>query len=207
METNALVTRKLFGREIRQRTDTEFLCVNDLLAVGNQWRSNNGMPTFTYSQWENSISTKEFLLAAEAKYGKIKITSFGRNGKTWVHPVVFMDIALSISPECKVEVFEWLYDNLVKLRTDSGDSFKKMSGALYTIASDKNRFQKNMVKLCLRIKEECGVKDWGLATKDQIALRDKIHNNIALLCNVLKKSADAIDLGIAESKGLLNKTI
>jgi hypothetical protein len=31
----------------------------------------------------------------------------------------------------KIEVYSWLFDKLIKYRNNSGDSYKKMAGALF----------------------------------------------------------------------------
>jgi len=52
------------------------------------------------------------------------------------------------------------------------------------------------------IKKECNVTDWQHASEAQLLKRDKIHNNIALLANVMNNNREAIRLGILEA----NKT-
>lgn len=41
---------------------------------------------------------------------------------------------------------------------------------------------------------ECGVSDWNNATQEQLKLRDRIHENIALLADVLNNNKEAIRL-------------
>jgi len=43
------------------------------------------------------------------------------------------------------------------------------------------------------------VKDWNTASKEQLKLRDKIHNNISLLSDVLRDNNQAIKIGIKEA--------
>lgn len=38
---------------------------------------------------------------------------------------------------------------------------------------------------------------WNKATKEQLDLRDKIHESISLLCDVLKDNNQAIRIGVA----------
>ena len=101
--------------------------------------------------------------------------------------------------ELKIEVYEWLFDNLLMYRNDSGDSFKKMCGALL-IRANKTDFVSNIQKLCKLIQVECGVSDWNNATQEQLRLRDRIHENIALLADVLNNNKEAIRLGIYKAK-------
>ena len=53
----------------------------------------------------------------------------GRGQHLWVHPLLFIDMALWLNPKLKLEVYEWLFDKLLMYRNDSGDSFKRMCGA------------------------------------------------------------------------------
>jgi hypothetical protein len=71
-----------------------------------------------------------------------------------------------------------------------------MAGALYANASNKSNFHRGMSLTARYIKNACNVKDWQEATEDQLKLRDRIHENIALLCDVLKDNNQAIRIGI-----------
>ena len=113
--------------------------------------------------------------------------------------MLFIDIALAISPKLKVETYEWLYDNLLKFRNDSGDSYKKLTGALFERTTDKHIFHRYISKVALQIQEACGVEDWQTATEEQLKKRDRIHENITLLCSVLKNREEAVRLGILNS--------
>ena len=108
-------------------------------------------------------------------------------------------MALAISPTLKIEVYGWLYDELIKYRNDSGDSYKKMTGALWLNCNNKSKFHSGVSKTANIIKLACNVKDWESATEDQLKLRDRIHENIALLCDILKDNNQAIKLGITKT--------
>jgi len=116
---------------------------------------------------------------------------------------LFLDIALWIDPKMKVEVYEWLMDNLLKFRNDSGDSYKKMVGALFSVSKDKTNFSKNIKIVARNIKLECGVKDWNEATEGQLELRDKIHEYVAFTCDMVKDGKMALDIGIAKAKQIM----
>jgi hypothetical protein len=78
-----------------------------------------------------------------------------------------------------------------------------MAGALYVNCSNKANYHKGMSTTAKWIKNACRVKNWQKATEDQLKLRDRIHENIALLCDVLRDNGQAIKLGI--QKALENK--
>jgi len=192
--------RGLFGGDVSQQSKSEYFSATDLIRAGNKWRMSEGLSAFDFQQWYNQKGTKEFAETLEAKYGKkVKISAKGRGQHTWVHPLLFIDLALAISPTLKIEVYEWLYDHLLRYRNDSGDSYKEMSAALYALASNKKEFGKSIQAVALKIQEAVGVTDWQSASQEQLKLRDKIHSSIKLLCNVLKDPNQAVRIGIAEN--------
>ena len=75
-----------------------------------------------------------------------------------------------------------------------------MSGALFANAKNKSHYHIEIRKIANTIKEAVGVSDWQKATEKQLELRDKIHENIALLCDVLKHNEDAVRIGIKKAK-------
>ena len=199
METQVIMKRKLFGAEISQQSKTTFFSATDLVKAGNPHRLAEGMLIFDMQAWFKQQGTIDFVNALEAKFGKVKVSARGRGHHTWVHPLLFIDMALAISPKLKIEVYSWLYDYLLEYRNNSGDSYKKMCGAAWLRISNKSLFKKYIFDTTLKIQNACGVKDWNEATQDQLKLRDKIHNNIALLSDVLTDIKQATRLGIVKA--------
>lgn len=199
METAVMMKRKLFDCDIKQNSKTEFLSATDLMRAGNKWRVLNGLEHIDMNDWFNKKSTKEFVSELEKKYGVVKVSGRGRGHNTWIHPFLFLDLALSLSPSLKIEVYSWLYDCLLRYRNESGDSYKKMAGALWTTQTNKQAFPAYITEVANQIKTACGVTDWQSATEDQLKLRDKIHENIALLSDVLRNNSEAVRLGIKKT--------
>ena len=199
MKTQVLMKRELFGVEITQQSKTEFFSATELVAAGNKWRRNNNLSEFNLSQYTKSVSFIEFKNELENKYGNVIISSRGRNSNTWVHPLLFIDIALAINPKLKVEVYEWLFDNLIKFRNDSGDSYKEMASAIYLRYQNKREYPNYIQRVANFIKSELKVTDWQTATELQLKKRDHIHNSIRLLCNVLNNTDEAVRLGVLEN--------
>lgn len=196
MKTEVFMKRELFGSEVRQSNQTEFISANDIVRAGDRWRLANNMQFFNFQGWLNTQGTKDFIKALEKEFGKVIIAKRGQHGGTWVHPYLAIDLALAISPTLKIEVYKWLHDELLKYRNFSGNSYKKMAGALWARTTNKRNFQPLMVDIANKIKLACQVQDWESATEDQLRLRDKIHNNIALLAEVMNNNDEAIRLGI-----------
>lgn len=196
MVTEVYLERDLLGGKIRQSNKTEFFSVNDLLLIGNKWRIMNDLKPFDYNSWYNSSATKDFLTELQSQYGEVIKSKKGKTGERWVHPYVLIDIALNINPKLKVEMYKWIFDELIKARNNSGDSYKIMAGALYVNTTNKSQFHLGISKTAELIKQACGVSDWNSASEDQLKKRDKLHNNIALLCSVLRDNNQAIRIAL-----------
>jgi hypothetical protein len=198
MKTEVQMKRQLFGMEISQKSKSELFSATDLVKAGTKWRLANQLSEFNMSAYLDKKSTKEFINELSVKYGEVLIMGRGRNAQTWVHPLLFIDMALEISPKLKVEVYEWLFDNLIKYRNDSGDSYKEMAAALWQRSSNTREFPKVISNIALVVKEACNVKDWEHATEAQLIKRDKIHNSIKLLTRVLKNTDQILRIAIEE---------
>lgn len=196
MKTKVVMKRELFGSEIAQQSKSEFFSATDLVRCGNKWRRANELNDFQMTQWLGTKNVKEFITEMEGKYGKCVKRS---NKTTWVHPLLFIDMALAISPKLKVEVYEWLFDHLLKHRNDSGNSYREMSGSLYGRYGNHKQFPKFMSSVANYIKDACKVKDWQSANEKQLQLRDNIHRSIKMLCVVLDNPRDAVRIGVQEN--------
>ena len=193
MKTEVVMKRDFFLGQISQKSKSEFFSATDLVREGNKWRKERKMSLFNLSGYLSQKGTIEFMESLEEKtMQKVIIKGRGRGKHTWVHPFLFIDIALAISPKLKIEVYEWLSDKLLAYRNDSGDSFKKMAGALYFLTGNKKAFTSHIKILSNDIRLFCGVQDWQTASEDQLKTRDKIQETIALLCDVLQNPDDAI---------------
>lgn len=200
MKTEVIVRRELFGCEISQKSKSEFFSATDLVKAGNKWRISQDKDIFMLKTWMQNKSTKEFIEQLEKEYGTVIIRAKGKGYHTWMHPFLIIDLALAIDPKLKIEVYKWLYDELLKYRNESGDSYKMMCGALYVNSSNKRFYTREIKETARAIKEAIGVEDWNTATEKQLDLRNKIHENIALLCDVLKRNDDAVRIGIKKAK-------
>lgn len=200
MKTEVIMKRELFGKEIGQKSKSEFLSATDLVKAANIWRKDEGLSPFNMTAFLNQKGTKEFMDELERSEGcNVIVKGRGRNAQTWVHPLLFIDMAFAVNPKLKIEVYKWLHDLLLRSRDRSGDSYKEMCGSLFAHEKDKSLFNKRIRILASKIKEICSVSDWQEANEKQLILRDKIHKNISLLSNVLRNNDKAIELGIREA--------
>lgn len=203
MKTEVIMKRKLFGTEISQKSKSEFFSATELVKAGNKWRMLNEKNPFILQEYLRVKSTIEFIQDLEEQFGKVIISRKGRSAQTWVHPFLFIDVALAISPKLKIETYQWIMDSLLKYRNDSGDSYKKMCGALYFRARNKSSFPKLISDIANRIKLECGVSDWQSAKEKQLELRDRIQENVFLLSDIVKDIDSLVKIAIKKAKALI----
>ena len=201
METAVVMKRTLFNCEISQNSKTEYFSATDLLKAGNKWRAENGLSILNIEDWKKNKQSQDFMRELESSEGKlIYLPGRGRGVHTWVHPFIFIDIALWINPKLKIEVYKWLYDSLIKYRNQSGDSYKKMCGALYLTSSNKSYYQNEIQDIALKIKQACVVSDWQQATEHQLKLRDKIHDYIALFSDIIHTRDALVSVAIQKAR-------
>jgi len=209
METTQIMERNLDGSIIKQNHKTGYLNLNDLEKAGNKIRENNNLPRKKLADYFQTKETKEFLNQVALEEGLVlddlRVVKKGRNGSQYAHPLVFLDVAIWFSPSFKVKVLKWFYDNLLMFRDNSGDSFKAMN-----IALDKNFDMKpfTYVQVARHIADVCGVPPcesrnrWNKATSEQLKLRDRIQNNIALLSDMSSDMNLVIKKAVEKAKSV-----
>lgn len=206
MKTNQVLTsRSLMGQVVRQRTKDSYFNMSDMLALGNKYRIENNLPTTKLGVYLSQKSVKEFIASLKEREGK-EVWIKGRLGRktkdddsagVWAHPLIFIDFALWINPQLKIETYYWIMDFLVKYRIDSADSYVRMCGALYKHTTNKHRFKADIALAANYIKKACGVVgDWNSATQEQLEMRDKMQDNVARLCGVLRDAKKAFEVGV-----------
>lgn len=198
MKTNIVMIRTLNGDPIRQRTSDGYFNVTDLISVGNKLRAMNGKPLFDLSQYLSVESNKIFIKTLQdIRKEPVIETRRGKNGGTWASVPLFMDIAFKIDPKFKAFIYCWAGDQLIPSRTSSGDSFKLMSKAIKDILPPDTTgdvMQKIMIKISNKIKHLLNVDDWQSSSIQQLQMRDLIHNNIAILADVVTDKSTLVEV-------------
>lgn len=208
MKTRVIMKRELIGTDIRQESKTGMLNATDLHVVGNMLRKEKGAPEKQMQSYFGLDATKalieELMISECLNEDQIKKSKRGKDGGTWVHPIVFVDMAMWYSPELKVKIIKWVIDNLLFHRNESGDSFRLAMNALTDNFPDYFDKPINYAKVSNAIAAACGVgtdeDKWQRATEQQLKLRDDIQNNIVLLADVLPSVADCINTAIVKAK-------
>jgi len=176
MKTPVLMIRNFQGGyKIRQNSQTKFFNANDLLEVANK----NHHIDKRIADYLSTNSTKEYMgsLLLEGDFEKIIETKKGKNGGTWMHPYLFIDFAMWISPQFKFTVIKWIYDNLIDLRNEAGDSFKKVNEVLFDKKPNRTPFdysnEARMINKLVFGKVDSGQRN--LATEQQLELLKQLQ--------------------------------
>ena len=153
MKTNNVLTRPMGDFSVNQRTKDGFFNATDLLRQWNLNTQNFGdLKKKDLDDYLNNKSTQEFvstIIQKETLSGKngVITSSKGRyNGGTWMHPMLFIDFAMWLNPSFKYEVIRFVSDELILLRDQAGENYKKLSAAVATIIN-KDKMQDVMQRL------------------------------------------------------------
>lgn len=134
MVTNQIMTRKMGNYEIFQRTKDGFFNATLLL---NKWNESTGMQKQISHYMENASTAELTRTIMEEENLKernsVFISSKGKNGGTWMHPILFIDFAMWLNPSFRYHVLKFVYDQMIKFRNDSGDAYRELSSAVATI--------------------------------------------------------------------------
>ncbi len=209
MKTSKIMKRNLMGYEVRQNHKTEMLNANDLHKAGNAIREINGMTKKQMAAYFNLDSTseliKEICVLDGLRLDEVKKSTRGKSGGTWIHPIVFIDLAMWYSPELKVRILKWVQDGLLMARDNSGESFKDMTSALNRAfpieMSNPMRYREiaNLIAMECKVGSE---KDrWETASESQLKKRDKIQSNIILIADLCANVGTCVTKAIQKAKG------
>lgn len=138
MKTAVIMKRFLWNREVRQDSKTGMFNVNDLLNIYNM----QGKRKKRIEPFMRRKETKELTEAILKRLNStnnnccylesdvIKTMQWRVNWGTWMHPYMFIDFAMWLSPDFKVMCIEWIYDHLLELRNQVWDEYRELSTAI-----------------------------------------------------------------------------
>lgn len=176
MITNQIMKRSMGEFSVEQRTKDGMFNATELL---RQWNSPENLNTQNsgylkkkknLDDYLNNKATKEFVdaLAKEEKANNgnpIFKTTRGKNGGTWMHPLMFIDFAMWLNPTFKVKVLKFVSDQMIKYRNEAGDAYKQLSSAINRIVRP-NEMKKRMPEVAKAI-------NWVVFNKHQQNVRNE----------------------------------
>lgn len=106
-----------------------------------QWNEASGEKKEITKFFDND-NTKEFIsaLMEEEKLNtqnSAYLKARGKNGGTWMHPILFVKFAMWLNPRFEVQVIKFVYDQMLKYRNEAGDAYKELGKAIGKIVSKK----------------------------------------------------------------------
>lgn len=136
MKTNAIMLRPMGVFTVEQRTKDGMFNATNLL---RQWNESTGEKKEVTKFFEND-NTKEFITALMKEenlntQNSAYLKSRGKNGGTWMHPILFIKFAMWLNPRFEVQVIKFVYDQMIKFRNDAGDAYRELSSSVGSIVS------------------------------------------------------------------------
>lgn len=137
MITNQIMSRPLGQFSVLQRTKDGMFNATELL---KQWNKNSDVER-KLDNFFNSSKTKEFIETIIHRENLntpklVYLKTRGKNGGTWMHPMLFIDFAMWINPSFKYDVLKFVYDEMIKYRNDAGDAYRELSSSVKRLVSD-----------------------------------------------------------------------
>ena len=134
MKTNNVMVRPMGDFKVEQRTKDGMFNATALL---KQWNMATCSDKRLQSYFAND-STNEFvdtIMKKENHNSKNScyLTTRGKTGGTWMHPMLFIDFAMWLNPAFKYDVLKFVYDEMIKYRNEAGDAYKYLSSAVATL--------------------------------------------------------------------------
>lgn len=147
MITNNIMKRELANFTVEQRTKDAFSNASDLL---KQWNSEENLNTQKNGEYKkkdiddyfNNKTTKQFIKALYDEEGYTAanpawVSTRGKNGGTWMSPLLFIDFAMWLNPVFKVKVLRFVYDKMLTYRNEAGDAYKELASAMGKICTPR----------------------------------------------------------------------
>lgn len=143
MKTNQVLVRAMGQFQVEQRTKDGMFNATSLLKAWNSavklnTQNSGDLKKKDMKEFFDNKGTKEFInaLIEEENLNRENspyLSSRGKNGGTWMHPILFVKFAMWLNPRFEVQVIKFVYDQLIKFRNDAGDAYRDMSAAVQVI--------------------------------------------------------------------------
>jgi len=198
MKTSVTMIRRMGDFEILQRTKDGYFDANALLVQWNRKNNKRRMDVFL-----SSDKTKEFIQTIQNELADVencttenqvvtiskgKKSSKGQEkNEVWMHPYLFIDFAMWINPKFKYSVIKFVYDELIKNRTQAGDGYVMLSASGVKLKG-------------YNFSEVAKAIQWIVYNKTGKDLRQSAtQEQLAEINDIQTKLAFAIDMGFIKS--------
>lgn len=207
MKTTQIIERPFYDGVIQQDHKTGFLNTKNMIDLGNQYRKSMSLAPVRLDSYLKSNKTKEFIeqILEQEKITTVMNSKRGKYGGTWMHPLLFVDFAMYVSPKFKYLAMSWLSDHLLSFRDASGDSYKAMGSELEKNYHLGARIGVVIPEIARQIKNTLEVDNWNTASEKKLKLRDEIHKKIIFGSKMQANLKNVVDLALTDA--LINDVI
>lgn len=201
MKTTQIIERPFYDGVIQQDHKTGFLNTKNMVELGNQYRKSMSLAPVRLDTYLKSNKTKEFIeqILEQEQITTVLNSKRGKYGGTWMHPLLFVDFAMFVSPKFKYLAMSWLSDHLLSFRDASGESYKAMGSELEKNYQLGAKIGVIIPSIARKIKFAVGVDNWNKASEEELKKRDSIHNKIIFGSKMKVDLNDLVDLAIKET--------
>ena len=190
MKTNQIMTRPMGCFSVEQRTKDAMFNATALL---RQWNESTGERKEISKFFENA-NTKEFISALLEEenlntQNSAYLKSRGRNGGTWMLPILFVKFAMWLNPRFEVQVIKFVYDQMIAYRNEAGEAYKELASAVAKIVAP------NFMKVAM--KQIAEGLNWCVFNQHETAIRNQHGEETKMrrLFELERKVASLIDDG------------
>ena len=141
MKTNQIMIRPMGQFHVEQRTKDAMFNATGLLKQWNLNTQNSGdLKKKDMDDFFSNKNVKEFInaLVDDEKLNRENppyLSSRGKNGGTWMHPILFIKFAMWLNPSFEVKVIKFVYDQMIQYRNEAGDAYRELSSSVQSIVS------------------------------------------------------------------------
>ena len=175
--------------EVLQRTKDGMFNATALI---RQWNEQPNVAMRKLDNYFNSIKTQEFISTIQQRENldtpkMVYLKTRGKDGGTWMHPLLFIDFAMWINPAFKYDVLKFVADQMIKYRNDAGDAYRELGSAVQKIV-DRSWMpiaMKNIAKALNFIVFGNHGREMRNKQGDEVKMRElfELERQIALLVN------------------------
>lgn len=183
MKTSVVMQRPMGDFTVKQRTKDGMFNATSLL---KQWNLSSGQQKQIIHFTDNK-STKEFINALEneadiKQRNSVLIKSRGKNGGTWMNPLLFIDFAMWLNPAFKVQVLRFVYDQLIEHRHLAGDKYNTLTAALVKLEFQNYPLMAKGLNYIVFNKHYKGIRQ--NASKEQLCELARLQEQFAFAINM-----------------------
>lgn len=195
--TSAIEFLNIKELEITRIKDIDVFNANKLVDYINKKRKELNLIEFNLHQYIKNVKVLNFLSKFDKKH--VYRNGKGANGLTLISFELLTDILFNELSKYEDVNEEWITKRLFNtVKNFKESSYSKMAGSLYETTTDKTRFTKDVNNMVLSIKKALNVNDWNNASDNEIEYRNKIYDNVASFCKIMRDRNEIVRLSIKE---------